>query len=134
MLLLRRPPDTCYIERGSLVWAKVPDERGLNEKCRPVVVLTSTAQIKSLRKSIVVACGTTTPADENDPKFVFLTTSPRKESRLTEKTWINTTWLWIIEDDWIEAHDHRIDVKDLAAIMSKLNLGQQVNKAPKPRT
>ena len=46
------------LQQGSIIWAEVPDSRGVNPKIRPLVVITATKDINAVSPVAAVAIST----------------------------------------------------------------------------
>ena len=82
------------LSRGHVVEIVVPDPRGKNEKRRPVVILTSTAEIPTA-ETLVAAAISTQLADPLPPDWIELPwdKTGKAKSGLTKPCVVKCRWL-----------------------------------------
>ena len=91
------------IKQGEILWARSYDPRGANEKCRPFVVLTLTAEIARGEPILAVAISTTLPEPLTE-EYVELPWHPRGlvRTRLKKRCAVCCQWLEELDRNDIE--------------------------------
>lgn len=109
------------LTRGSIVWAVVPDPRGVNPKRRPIVLLTPADEIRPGVPIGGVAISTTSP-DPPPPECVELNWDPqgRSSTGLRRRSWAVCTWIVEMLPESVEASDKYVPSHVVSEIIARL--------------
>jgi mRNA-degrading endonuclease toxin of MazEF toxin-antitoxin module len=108
------------IHAGDIVWVRMVDPNGVNEKVRPVVVLTSSGEISAGSPVVGATVTTTLPTPLTDD-YVELPWQPQGKVKtgLKRRCAVLCTWLVPIDPDQIEEIRGRVPAHKLIEIKSK---------------
>jgi len=109
------------LQQGSIVWAEVPDQAGVNPKCRPLVIVTPTHEIDTSTEIVgVAATGIfSTPLDKNRIELPWKHGGHPKTG-LYKPCVVVCNWLVVIDKSKIQGVGGTVPTGILEQIIAKL--------------